>query len=165
MKLIDERGRFLGLINVIDLLVILAILLVVGGVSYKLAVPAGRATVTRVEAEIMAPKVHPAVAAAIRPGDRLVAANAYTDAEVKAVRTTPARTATLRSDGTLVLAEDPQYRDVYLTVTGSAKLGGATITLAGQELRAGREFYVKTLACEVKGTVLNVRLPEREPGQ
>ncbi|MGQ9531463.1 MAG: DUF4330 domain-containing protein [Desulfotomaculales bacterium] len=164
MKLVDERGRFLGLVNVIDLLVVLAILLVVGGVAYKLLVPAGRAAATAVEAEILAPKVYPAVAAAVRPGDRLVAGNAYTQAEIKAVRTTPARVATPRSDGTLVLAEDPQLRDLYITIGGTATMGGSTLTLAGQELRAGREFYVKSLTYEIKGTVLRVTLPEGEPG-
>jgi hypothetical protein len=164
MKLIDEHGRFLGLINVIDLLVVLAILLAAGGVAYKLLVPAGRAATTRVEVEILVPKVHPAVAAAVRPGDRLVAGSAYVKAEIKTVHTTPARVATPRSDGTLVLAEDPQLRDLYITVNGTAKMGGLTLTLAGQELRAGRDFYVKSLTYEVKGTVLRVTLPEGEPG-
>jgi len=164
MKLVDERGRFLGLINVIDLLVVLAILLVVGGVAYKLLVPAGRTAATTVEAEILVPKVHPAVAAAVRPGDRLVAGNAYVQAEIKTVRATPARVATPRSDGTLALAEDPQLRDLYITVNGTAKMAGPTLTLAGQELRAGRDFYVKSMTYEVKGTVLQVTLPEGEPG-
>ncbi|MBC7106268.1 MAG: DUF4330 domain-containing protein [Firmicutes bacterium] len=164
MRLIDERGRFLGLINVIDLLVVLAVLLAAGGVAYKLLAPGGRAATTEVEAEILAPRVYPSVAESVRPGDRLVAGSAYTAAEVKAVRTTPARMAMLRSDGTLVLSEDPQLRDLYVTVKGTAKVSGTTLTLAGQELRAGREFYVKSLAYEVKGTVLRVVLPAGAAG-
>jgi hypothetical protein len=42
MKLIDEKGKLFGLINIVDFLVLLAVLLVLGGAVYKFKGPGGR---------------------------------------------------------------------------------------------------------------------------
>lgn len=39
MKLINEKGKLFGVINVVDLLVLLAVIAVAAGVGYKLFAP------------------------------------------------------------------------------------------------------------------------------
>ena len=47
MKIINEKGKLFGVINVVDLLVLLAVIAVVIGVGYKLLPPRSRMQLQR----------------------------------------------------------------------------------------------------------------------
>ena len=47
MKIINEKGKLFGLINIVDLLVLVAAIAVVAGVGYKLFAPRSRSRSSR----------------------------------------------------------------------------------------------------------------------
>lgn len=42
MKIINEKGKLFGVINIVDLLVVLAVIAVAAGIGYKLLQPRSR---------------------------------------------------------------------------------------------------------------------------
>lgn len=158
MRLIDEKGKLFGIINIVDLLVILVALLIVAGAAYKFLAPTATTPPTTVRLEVLLPAVHPETAAMIRVGDRLVAGASYVPVTIKDVRVEPALTTETDAAGRRVIARDPFFKDVYVTLEGQTSIPAAQIKMGAQEIRAGREFFVKSLTYELKGTIVKVTL-------
>ncbi|ACX53053.1 hypothetical protein Adeg_1974 [Ammonifex degensii KC4] len=158
MRLIDEKGKLFGLINVLDLFLILLALLVVGGLTYKLLLPRSSVAPTKVTFVVRVPAVPPETARMVQVGDRMVAGAEYTGVKVIDVKVEPALTTETNSQGQKVLARDPYFKDVIVTLQGETPLTSAAIRMGNQEIRAGREYYVKSLTYELKGTIIKVSL-------
>ena len=150
MKLIDERGKFLGLVNPIDLLVILLILLVGGGVLYKTQLGGAEVKTKTITAVFRVSALHPNDADDIKVGDRLVASGAVTGAEIIDVKIEPASTRNPNEDGIMVRGEDPLLKDAFVTARDSRVVGLAEIIFGGQELKIGKEFFLKTQKYEFR---------------
>ncbi|NPV73177.1 MAG: DUF4330 domain-containing protein [Pelotomaculum sp.] len=158
MKLIDDKGKLFGLVNIVDLLVILAVLLVLGGAAYKFT---GRGTgdgsaVRTVRATVLAPAIRPEMLTGVKVGDRMVSGSSFTNVVVKDIKIQPALMITTDSAGRRVEATDPYLKDLIVTVEGKTVISGGTINLGGQEIRRGKDYFVKSLDYEFKGTILDV---------
>ncbi|SHG42921.1 protein of unknown function [Thermosyntropha lipolytica DSM 11003] len=158
--IIDDKGRLFGLINVIDLIILLIIALLIVGYIYR-----GRATPVSSEPQtvrlkVVCPAVYPGVENNLKTGDRLIAAGAVTSAEIKEIEVKPAAWVTTNAQGQMVLTTNPFRKDIHLTIEGtSTQAGPAGITLAGQSVRAGKEdFVVKTQLVELKATIVSVEI-------
>lgn len=160
MKIIDEKGKLLGLVNIIDFIVIVLVLLVAAGVVYKLRAPSATAEVKHVKAVIMVPCVRPELAEAVAVGDKMVSGNYYTNVTVTGVEVKNAIHVNTDAKGQRVFAIDPYLKDVFVTVEGDVPISSATITLGGQEMRVGKDYYVKSLDYELKGTIFKIELSE-----
>ncbi|MGO0123575.1 DUF4330 domain-containing protein [Desulfothermobacter acidiphilus] len=158
MRLIDNQGKILGLINVLDLFLVLLLLLVVGGLTYKLLLPRSSVAPTKVTFVVEVPHLTPEMAELVHVGDRMVAGSEYTGVKVIAVKIEPALTTETNSQGQRVQAYDPYFKDLYVTLQGETPLTTANIRMGNQEIRAGREYYVKSLTYEFKGTITKVSL-------
>lgn len=158
MKLFDEKGKLFGLVNLIDLLVILLIVLVAGGVVYKTKFSASGTAAKTVYATIRVPLVIPAQATKPKVGDKLVSGSSYTEVAIVDVKIIPAQVVTSKADGGRSLTSDPWYRDLYVTVKGKAGIPDAEIILGGQETRVGKDFFVKSFTYEFKGSVVDVKI-------
>jgi len=159
MKLVDDRGRLFGLINVVDLLVLLAVLLALGGAYYKYRGPgiiAGEEKTVRFV--VLAPIQRPEVVAEMKVGDRMVSGSSYTNVVIKDIQTRPCELVATDSAGRRVKTTDPYYLDVIVTLEGKTKLSGASIVLGGQEIRSGKKYFVKSLTYEIEGTVIHVEI-------
>ena len=114
MKVIDEKGRLFKIINVVDLLVLLAVILVAGGIVWKLFSPA--------VSDAVAPQVKLTAVMRIRGatpflvkevnanplvGKKLVAGNSYTSAVIVNVEIVPYVQQVTTADGRIVEATDP----------------------------------------------------------
>ncbi|NPV29912.1 MAG: DUF4330 domain-containing protein [Firmicutes bacterium] len=158
MRLLDERGKLFGLVNPFDLAVLLLVLAVAAGVYLKLR-PGGKPReVAEVEVTVIAPFVRPDAAEAVKVGDRLVASGSFTDARIVDVRIEPGLIATTRADGTRLLTRDPYNKDVYATIRGKAAVGEPDLRLGGQEVRIGKEFFLKTQTVELKAEVTGIKI-------
>lgn len=163
MKLVDQKGRLFGLVNIVDLCVALAVLLAVGAIGVKLFADPIK--------EAVAPNSEMTTVFRIRgasdflqaelernplEGKQMVAGNAFLDAVVTEVSFLPYETQVTTADGTIVSSLDPVKRDVQITVVSEISKGTATPKIGNQEVRAGRTFTFKTLDFEMNAHVETV---------
>ncbi len=162
MKIINEKGKLFGVINVIDLVILVAVILVAAAAVYKFAGPK--------VGEAIAPKSDMYVSMRIRgamdyleaelskmqPGDKLVAGNGFVDAEVVSVSSIPYLSAANTADGKFVTAADPQKYDVIVTVKAEQSKTDPIYKIGTQEVRIGRGFILKTQTVEVNTIIETV---------
>lgn len=156
MSIIDEKGRLFGKINIIDLLVIIGLVTVIAGAGYKFFLAPKALKAQSAEVTVIVPAVRPEEAQSIKTGDQLVTDTAVTDAVVKKVEIKPALTVTTRADGTTLLTTNPYRKDAYVTLEGKVSIGPTAMKFAGQEIRVGKDFWLKSLRYELKGSVLTI---------
>ena len=162
MKLVNEKGKLFGIINLVDLLLLIAVLLVAAAVGYKMLAP----QVT----EAVAPEQDVEVVVAIRgampylvdefmkleEGEKLIAGNDYVNGTVKSVTTEPYTFTTTTADGPIVEVTDPVKRDILITIASKGNPDAPIFKIGNQEVRAGRGFTFKTKRVEVESLVRSV---------
>ncbi len=161
MKLIDEKGRLFGKINIIDLVVVLLVLLLVAAVGYKFLSPkiASSPTAQReVTAIVKCTFKTDTVVSQIKAGQQLVFGTDYipnaTIAEVKAV---PADYLTTDAQGKVHIEKHPNLKDLYITIKAKVN-NAATLKVGTQELCLSKKFTVKTQTIEMDGNVERVTI-------
>ena len=160
MKLFDEKGKVFGLVNIIDLIILLLIVLVGAGAAYKYTHKSAQGEIRTVEFQVMVPCVRPELAAAVKVGDKMVKDASYTPVAVKSVDIKPGLSVNLNAAGQKVIAYDPYLKDVYVVNEGNVNISSATITMGGQEIRIGKDYYVKSRDYELKGTIMGITIKD-----
>lgn len=160
MKIIDEKGKIFGLVNIVDFIIILVVLLAAGGAYYKFSNKTEQAKPVSVEFQVMIPHIRPELAQAIKVGDKMVQGNSYTGVTVKDVQIKPGYSVNVDARGQRVESTEPFLKDVYVTNTGTTTLTSATITMGGQDIRVGKDYYVKSRDYELKGTIIKMEVKE-----
>ncbi|MFZ5634579.1 MAG: DUF4330 domain-containing protein [Bacillota bacterium] len=160
MKLIDDRGKVFGLINIVDLIILLVVLLVAAGAAYKFTRESAQGKKVTVEFQVVVPHVRPELAEAVKVGDRMVQGGSYTNVIVKDVQVKQGYSVNVDARGQRVESYDPHLKDVYVTITGPTVLYSAAISMGGQDIRVGKDYYVKSRDYELKGTIIKVEVKE-----
>jgi len=163
MKILDEKGKLFGLVNLVDLAVLLFLILCVAGVAWKLFSPAVSAAVAP-QAEMTAvmrvrgvsPQLVEEAERNPLEGKRLVAGNSYVDATVTKAEIVPYVVQIPTADGPIVDSTDPSKKDIVITVTAMVARDAAILKVANQEVRAGRTFILKTQDFEVIANIESV---------
>jgi len=158
LKLMDEKGRLFGKLNIIDLLVAVVILAVIGGACYMLL---GRSpTTSGVVAEqkdlyiTVRCQLAPLSAADnLKQGDRLVSKTSFADGVIDSVTASDNVYFAVNSDGQGVLTTNPLYKDLVVVLKGRGSPSDAIVRIGGQEMRIGLRVLVKTARVEIQGTV------------
>ncbi len=163
MKIINEKGKLFGIINVVDLLVLLAALAVAAGVGYKLFAP-------RIQ-EASSPLVDMTVVVRVRGvmpylsaelersspvGKRMVAGSDYIDGDIVDMQFEEYTQIVATDDGRLVETSDGLRKDVIFTIKSKVRKDTPTPKIGTQEVRAGRTFIVKTNDFETTGSIVSV---------
>ncbi len=161
MKLIDEKGRLFGIINIIDLAVIIIVVLIAGAVGYKLF--GGRASGSgtakkEIIVTVKCAMVTETAAKAISPKDRILSGTGYTNGVVKEVTYENAHDTAATSDGKLVWAEHPVLKDVFVKIEMHEDPGEPLLKLGNQEIRIGKDMFFKTQRVELIGVVQNIEV-------
>ncbi len=162
MKIIDEKGRLFGFINIIDLAVLLLIaVLVVGTVvrfaSSKLNANGGNPLSEKQEVYVtlFSSLVVPEVAQSLEIGQKLVANNAYTDAEIVSVKVEDAAYVGTNSEGMAVESKHPIWKDVTVVVKEKINPDSVILKVGEQEVRVGYSYILKTQTvetnCKIRG--------------
>jgi len=168
MKFIDEKGRLFGIINPVDLIVIVLVLSIVGGIGYRLVSSVMNVSEDSLEEEkeayvtLYASLQIPEVAESIKIGDRLVANNEYTDAEVIDVKVTPALYVASNSDGKAIQSEHPLWKDVKITIKEKINTSDVILKVSGQEVRVGYPFVFKTQTVEANSKIRAIEFKDPE---
>ncbi len=163
MKLMDEKGRLFGKVNLFDLLVLLAILAVVAGVGYKLLSNRQQEQAAQNTTDwivtIKASGMEPGFAEALRKDDKIYYdTDGYVNATISDVREEPAMVNVPTAIGTLVLAEDPRLKDVYVDVLVQDASGDIGVKIGRYTVATGNKIAIKTIyAFYDQGIVIDMR--------
>lgn len=160
MKVINEKGKLFGVINIVDLLVLIAAIAVVAGVGYKLFAPQIQsATAAQVPMTVTVrvrgatPFLVEEVQRNSQVGKHIVSGNSYTDAVITDMQIEDYVQQVTTADGRIVDALDGTKKDLVFTIETTVPEGTASPTIGTQEVRAGRTFIVKTNDFETTGNI------------
>ncbi|PKM85070.1 MAG: hypothetical protein CVU86_04230 [Firmicutes bacterium HGW-Firmicutes-11] len=165
MKLVNEKGKLFGWINVVDLLLLVAVLAVVGAIAWQLfGTQVNNAVSPQVDmtAEVViigtAPRLVEEIIRQDLIGERLVSGNEYMNATVTDVWLEDYVMQAIRDDGIIVDATDPSKKDVVVKITAKVPQGTPSPKIGSQEVRAGKTFILKTQTFECSGTIRYVEI-------
>lgn len=151
MKLIDEKGRLFGKINIFDLIVLLAIVVVAAGVGYKLVQRSRTAAnPTATKAYIVTVKcsgMPDSFDEALKKDDRIYYdTDGFVNAKIVNIKEDPAVLTIQTGDGHLVQAESPVLKDVYVDLEVDDKLTESDIRIGRYAVAVGlKTFTLKTV--------------------
>lgn len=165
MRLIDERGRLFGWINIIDLLIVA---IIVGGGSYygvkrlQRGVPqAVAATEQQVQVTVRFQAVTDATARAIQVGDRFyhTQTNDFLG-EVVATESRPSDILSVAPDGRFYETTSKQRIDLYVTISGRGRVAENGVLLGRSEVRIGSELPIKSRLASGKPYIVDIDFSE-----
>lgn len=158
MKIVNEKGKLFGVINVVDLCIIILVLLV-GAVVVLKTVGTNVGPITTEESQqkvIVTYRCtirHADQINAVKKGDQLISllkpADAYIESVSEAVLQVPISTA----DGKAVYAPDPIRKELTVKFSMKAAKGNGIIKLDNQDVAVGKIFTLKTRTFETQGTI------------
>ena len=156
MKIIDEKGKLFGIINVIDLLLLLIILAIVVGVGYKLVVKneglfqSGKAETKDYKVTIYCPMSPAAAAQHLKVGDKI-----YYDSygELEAVVESVNSDSSIRGE---LPSNYPNIENITIVLKVSSSAADKRIMMGGIQLNIGKEVMVKTYRVEITGYVIGI---------
>lgn len=160
MKIINEKGKLFGVINVVDLLVLLAAIAVIAGVGYKLFAPQIADATARQVPMTVTVRVRGATPFLVEEvqrndqvGKKIVSGSSFTDAVITDMQIRDYVQQVTTADGSIVNALDPSKKDLVFTIETTVPEGTAAPTIGTQEIRAGRTMIVKTDDFETTGNI------------
>lgn len=161
MKIINEKGKLFGLINIIDLALLLIIAaLAVGGVLYmRREGPVETVDKQDYLVTILCEDFSQDVADAIIPGDRLYFGNSFTNLEIMEVDPQPAKMDVFMPDGTIVVAEHPELKDIYvkIKIIGDPVDPNDPMVYFGTiHATVGKPVTLKTTSVEIQAVITNI---------
>ena len=164
MKLINEKGKLFGIINVVDLIIVVMVIAMVGAVATMVLGDQVTQAVSPQVAEIeiigAAPRLYNEVLRQELVGEKMVSGNTYLDATVEDVWFEDYVTQAVTDNGTIVDAKDPTKKNVVFKMKFNTAKDTASPKVGSQEVRAGRTFIVKTQTFECSGTIRYVEIGE-----
>ncbi|NLY70269.1 MAG: DUF4330 domain-containing protein [Clostridiales bacterium] len=167
MKIINEKGKLFGIINVVDLVILIVVIAVLGAIAWQLFGPQiNNAVSPQVDltAEVVIIGTPPRLLEEIERqdlvGEKLVAGNEYMNATITDVWFEDYIVQAIRDDGIIVDALDPSKKDVVIEIKTKVAKDTPSPKIGSQELRAGRTFIVKTQTFECSGTIRRVEIGE-----
>ncbi|MFN3925218.1 MAG: DUF4330 domain-containing protein [Pseudarthrobacter sp.] len=147
MRILDDKGRLFGKVNLLDLVVVLAILGVAGLFGYKQYV--GRQVVAVGEDRLLEitmrfPAVaQPTIDYVLKDTDLFDSKSNTLMGKVVGTRVEPATVVVHGDDGRIHYHKSPDRFDFYVTVQGRGHVTRNSITMAGLEIKIGRQNYVR----------------------
>ena len=152
MKIIDEKGRLFGKLNLIDLLVIILLIAAVAAVAWKLvgkkAAEAVADTGRTITYTVTVEDVNREAAefASTQIGKSLVNNSKVVDAAI--------------TDAAVTDRADSAHVDLAVTIEGRGQFTGHVYKVGAQEVRGGYEYIVKTSEFELTGIITAMTVAE-----
>ncbi len=158
MKIVNEKGKLFGLINIIDFSIIVLVLLV-GAVVLLKTIGADVGPITSEENRQNLTVTYRCTVRntdqikALEEGDQLISLLNPADAYIKSVSYTDLQVPISTADGKAVYAPDPIRKELTVKFTMKTKTGNGKITLDNQDVAVGKVFTLKTRTFETQGTI------------
>ncbi|HHY75776.1 MAG TPA: DUF4330 domain-containing protein [Firmicutes bacterium] len=164
MRLLDERGRIFGKVNIVDLVIVLVL---ISAGAWFLYAKFGRDLKNEIAAReqpldycIVVMGIRPSTADALKKGGK--AFEFKTGAEIgtiREVRVEPADVWTVLDQGSWVRMKTGDRVDAYVYLDATARVGENVITVNGVEIRVGASIGFTTKWAQVNGYVMTMELP------
>ncbi len=165
--MIDKNGKLFGIVNVVDLLVGIVIIALIAVVGIRLTSSSRNAegqNLVNGEKEIYVTlygnSIVPEAAEILKPGDKLVANNVFTNAEIVSVDVKPAAYITTNSDGEALLQEHPIWKDITVVIKDKVNASNPILKAGNQEVRVNYNFILKTQQFEANCKVRDIQLKD-----
>lgn len=161
-KILDEKGRLFGVINIVDVIVIILAIVIVCGVYVKFShnerTSAASSSLQTITYQMKVPAVRNGIADNLRAGDKIW--DQENDVEIgtiKNVQVTQAKRAEALIDGTYAEGSVQDRYDVILTIEGGCQiLNGRYYMSKSDEISVNHEKKSYTKYCKFTGTVIGI---------
>lgn len=162
MKLLDDKGKLFGKVNVIDLLLVFIVFAVVTVVGYKFLqpsdVPIAASGDTTAEVTFYGNALHPFVVDKIREGDQIrLASTNDVLGEITSVEQGPAELIASDAEGQWIKSEVPGKFKVYISIQGQAVSSRGSLKMAGVPMLAGADMEIKGPNYKIEGLISDVQ--------
>lgn len=166
-KIIDEKGRLFGKLNLIDLLVVILLIAVIGAVAVKMTGTEvtkddqlANAEMTDITYTILCRMVHNDIADYIVEtgvGQQLMSNGALVESVfIQDIQRETFYETYVTNEGEPKRAASEEYCDLIFTIGGQAPYGENAFHVGSQEVRVGKSHIVKTVDFEVTGTCIEL---------
>lgn len=168
-KIIDEKGKIFGFINIVDLMVLIVVLGLVAIVAIRIVTPKKNAPGTSIidgkkEAYVTlyVQNAVPESLDTLKPGDKLVANNNFTTAEVVSVESKPADFITTDAEGNAHSVSHPLWLDLVVVVKDQVNVSNPIIKIGTQDARVNYPIILKTQTFEANAKVRHIEFKDIE---
>jgi len=161
MKIIDEKGRIFGKLNIIDFIFVVLLLSVIPVFYYgnrltEIKKPAEK-TYEKVTAEIKFLKIIPELASVIREGDIDKAPGGNTAGILKKIISSKnSRFATVGNNDQVVMMEDPTTRDIQASLELNCVNNNGDLDFEGYPVKIGNKIVFTTDLYSMQGIVVKI---------
>lgn len=169
MKIIDEKGKLFKIVNVVDLLVIGALLAAVFAICWTLFAAPLQASLSQTQKMTTVVRIRGAsiymqdeVTNNSLVGKQLIAGTDYIDAYIISVEFDDYENQNFTADGEIATAIDPVKKDIIVTIESEISATTPILKIGTQEVRAGRTMIVKTRDFETSGYIQSVTLNDSD---
>lgn len=163
MKIVNEKGKLFGVINIVDFSIIILVLLV-GAVVLLKTMGADVGAIVADESQQNITVTYRCTVRntdqikALKEGDQLISLLKPADAYVKSISYTDLQVPISTADGKAVYSPDPIRKELTVKFTMKAAKGNSIIKLDNQDVAVGKIFTLKTHTFETQGTVEAIEL-------
>lgn len=168
-KIIDEKGKLFGLVNIVDLMVILVIIALIAVVAIRVVSPKRNAAGTSVingkqeaYATLYVQNAVPESLDILKVGDKLVANNAFTTAEIVSIESKPADLITTDAQGNAHNVSHPLWLDLIVVVKDEVNPSNPILKIGGQEARVNLPLILKTQKFEANSKVRKIEILDQQ---
>lgn len=166
MGLIDGKGRVFGKVNLIDLVVVVATILVFV-IAFFVVTRGGKITLLpedkEIELTVLIYELRPELVSAFHIGDVVKRKDTQgVIGTIKDVKVQPATVITRDDEGQIIVAVSPVEKDVYLTLTCKGRVGKDIITTGNEVLRMtapkDKKFAISTKWFEGEAYIVDLKV-------
>lgn len=159
MKIINEKGKLFGLINIIDLFTIILVIGVIAGVVYKFKgddITIGNDKSKVMEYVVRLSPNYEDYYKQFKIGDKIVEDKRELDATITNIEIKDFYNVVTDENGTVIKQKHPFYKEAYVTVKATVTDKDPIFKLGKQEIRVGCSNFVTTKLCKLSGFIYKV---------
>ncbi|WP_113673660.1 DUF4330 domain-containing protein [Vallitalea guaymasensis] len=161
MKIINEKGKLFGLINIIDLITIFLIIALVLGALYKfkgndISVLGSNKT-KEMEYVVRLIPNYEYFFEQYNVEDKLVQDKRVLDATITDIKIEDYYKAVEDENGVVSIQKHPLYKQAFITIKATVSDKDPIFKLGDQEIRVGCSNFVRTKLCEMPGFIYEVK--------
>ena len=168
MKIINEKGKLFGLINLADLIIVIVVVLLVGAIIWQLAGDKVQDTVAKrveVQAELVVEDVTPELIEEVYRQElidqNLVSGSAYLPAKVIDIWVEDREEMIITDDGEIIKIDNPYNQDIHFMITTTVA-DSASFKIGTQEVKIGSTVILKTQTFESEAQVVAIDVIDKE---